>query len=257
MKSAHRVEFDYEPRPGCCSFDLCDREVKAAGLCGGHYAQMRKGNELRPLRPRNQTPPGGCQFERCDRPHHAQGYCQPHYKQFREGAEVRPLFQSRGGCQVEGCENPHEARGYCRSHYEQVRQGREVGEVRRYEFGRSCEVEGCDMPHRARGMCQAHYNHWSWESGHGRDSRRAASTRRRARLTEADIRVIRQKDLERLVARHDGMCARGCGRPWAHWDHIIPLSRGGRHSIGNLQPLCESCNTSKRDRLMVEWRAAA
>ena len=36
-------------------------------------------------------------------------------------------------------------------------------------------------------------------------------------------------------------------------DHVVPLSRGGRHSIGNLQPLCFSCNASKNNRTMTEW----
>ena len=39
-----------------------------------------------------------------------------------------------------------------------------------------------------------------------------------------------------------------------HLDHIVPLSRGGRHSIGNLQPLCQYCNLSKNNKLQIEWR---
>ncbi|MBP6218397.1 MAG: HNH endonuclease [Oligoflexales bacterium] len=36
-------------------------------------------------------------------------------------------------------------------------------------------------------------------------------------------------------------------------DHIVPLSKGGYSSRGNLVASCKACNTKKRDRTTVEW----
>ena len=38
-----------------------------------------------------------------------------------------------------------------------------------------------------------------------------------------------------------------------HFDHVIALSRGGTHSIGNLCASCPDCNFSKNGRAIQKW----
>lgn len=38
-------------------------------------------------------------------------------------------------------------------------------------------------------------------------------------------------------------------------DHIIPISRGGRSTKGNVVPACKSCNNKKKQLLPIEWEA--
>ncbi len=39
----------------------------------------------------------------------------------------------------------------------------------------------------------------------------------------------------------------------AHIDHVIPLSKGGPHSVENLCATCPKCNLSKHDSLIQDW----
>jgi 5-methylcytosine-specific restriction endonuclease McrA len=45
-----------------------------------------------------------------------------------------------------------------------------------------------------------------------------------------------------------------CGAKAEHLDHIIPISRGGLHKVGNLAPSCAKCNLSKSAKFVTEWR---
>lgn len=78
--------------------------------------------------------------------------------------------------------------------------------------------------------------------------------RRRARKKAAGVWTVTRRDLERLIARHNGLCAYCGAAEWEHIDHVVPLARNGRHAIGNLLPACSACNLSKGALLLAEWR---
>lgn len=60
------------------------------------------------------------------------------------------------------------------------------------------------------------------------------------------IDELGQNEWEAVVEACGNRCiVPGCGASPVTMDHVIPLSRGGRHHISNLQPLCGLCNDSK------------
>ncbi len=93
-------------------------------------------------------------------------------------------------------------------------------------------------------------------------SRRADPPEFPLHLEESDLRHERAvaRDLrasqwwKRRLAK--GVC-HYCGRAFAPrdltMDHIIPLSRGGRSTKGNVVPCCKECNTAKKQLLPMEW----
>lgn len=48
-----------------------------------------------------------------------------------------------------------------------------------------------------------------------------------------------------LVLDTYGNACLACGRQETTIDHVVPVSSGGTNTIGNVQPLCSRCNTSK------------
>lgn len=48
-------------------------------------------------------------------------------------------------------------------------------------------------------------------------------------------------------------CRKSMTREQVTMDHIVPISRGGRSTRGNLVPACKACNDQKRSLTPVEW----
>ena len=62
--------------------------------------------------------------------------------------------------------------------------------------------------------------------------------------------VFTLKNWNDMKNEYGNRCA-WCWRPGIELtiDHIFPISRGGRHTKENIQPLCRSCNSWKKDRI--------
>lgn len=69
------------------------------------------------------------------------------------------------------------------------------------------------------------------------------------------IRSLREEasDKRWTIYVRDGFKCRHCGSQWnLSIDHITPISKGGWSDDENLQTLCRSCNSKKKDRTDVK-----
>jgi 5-methylcytosine-specific restriction endonuclease McrA len=106
-----------------------------------------------------------------------------------------------------------------------------------------------DPEFRAQGA--ARLQHWRKRNP---DKHLAQARRGIAKRAQAEQRQVTVRDIHRMRVRQRGECFY-CGEPkLLQLEHVIPLARGGRHAIGNLVLACRECNSSKRTRLLVEWK---
>ena len=79
---------------------------------------------------------------------------------------------------------------------------------------------------------------------------RIYNAHRRAKKANADGHATK-KQIMLKVEYYGGLCYL-CGKPYEEIDHVIPLSKGGTDWPANLRPICKSCNSSKKDKLLKE-----
>jgi 5-methylcytosine-specific restriction endonuclease McrA len=80
---------------------------------------------------------------------------------------------------------------------------------------------------------------------------RASAAKRRVQKAANGVFEISLKEISKLYRSNCVYCGQS-GK--MTMDHVIPVSRGGRHSVGNLVPACQSCNFSKHNHTIMEWR---
>lgn len=86
-------------------------------------------------------------------------------------------------------------------------------------------------------------------------ARKAQQKRRAQKAGSAPPGDISHRSWWRLLVQYGFACAY-CRRRDRRLvqEHVVPLSRGGRHAEGNIVPACQPCNNRKCDKLLIEWR---
>lgn len=93
----------------------------------------------------------------------------------------------------------------------------------------------------------------AWAKRYRRDKRRREYQDRRLANDAEHARVTRAMRYD-VLRRDNFRCVR-CGRGREdgvklHVDHIVPVSRGGKSTMDNLQTLCEDCNLGKGNKYL-------
>ena len=76
----------------------------------------------------------------------------------------------------------------------------------------------------------------------------AQKARRRARRHQASVNDLTAAQWRAIKAHYGYRCVY-CQRKMQRLtkDHIVPLSRGGHHTVSNIVPACNACNGRKQD----------
>jgi len=120
---------------------------------------------------------------------------------------------------------------------------------RRLATKRKCEAIYSQTKH-GREVRRRAWNKYR-KSEKGRFTRKNNKHKRRAITREGNFNL---SDWKRIQDEHGNKCA-NCGKEGKlSIDHIIPITRGGEHVAGNIQPLCINCNSQKNQRTMEEWK---
>lgn len=162
-----------------------------------------------------------------ERPHYAADLCEICYARMRR--RLKPAPRCARVVRMATCEHTerkHFAKGLCKACYQRYYSKNNVRSTKA-----ACHP---DRIMHAKGLCESCYR--------GQQNRR-----RDALLAHSEHHT--QAEWAALVAMYPNCPC--CRRPWSDAgeptrDHIVPVISGGDDQIANIQPLCLSCNSTKK-----------
>ena len=97
--------------------------------------------------------------------------------------------------------------------------------------------------------CNVNVRKWQKANPEKRRMHARPSEHRRKAILKGSSGSFTALEWATLLTTYDNRCAYCKKRKKLTVDHVIPLSKGGINTIGNIVPACGSCNSSKCDRL--------
>ena len=240
-----------------CSVDDCDTAHFGKGFCQKHYKRWRKHGD--PQMGAAVRLAELCAADGCERAPRSRDLCSMHLFRVQKYGEIEPIFappkprpRSVGvdPCSIDGCDLPIRARGWCATHYSRWRRKGDPLHRLRAEVvdGKricpTCEVDTpiedwYATPSGEFLKCRECYREWGRTQAH---LRRAVAegpkfTRREVLDRDQWICQLCSLPISKTLQHPDPMSPT--------LDHIIPLSRGGVHSLSNSQAAHRICNMRK------------
>lgn len=93
-----------------------------------------------------------------------------------------------------------------------------------------------------------------YKKNHPENRRLEVERRRALKYSNTPIdEMLTSTEWLAILAEANGHCTYCDKEALLTLDHVIPLSRGGKHSKDNVVPACQRCNSSKNARTPEEW----
>ena len=159
-------------------------------------------------------------------------------------------------CAVCGQESTVYAKGMCKPCYMRQYHAEHKKELtkyyRQYRDKHKEKIAEYQRRYRAKHPDKVHEQVRLWQITNP-DKVAQYNQRYRAHKANADINDFTAADWQVVLTYHDNRCAY-CGQDNLSLtqDHVIPLSRGGNHTISNIVPACQVCNSRKGARTPIE-----
>jgi 5-methylcytosine-specific restriction endonuclease McrA len=214
---------------GTCGEDDCGRPIAAKGKCMRHYQRRHK-----PISPVE------CAVDRCTKTSRTRGWCPMHYARWLKTGSTDEPVRTVALCGEPDCDAAATRRGLCEMHYRRIRWA---------ENGEQIRATQAAWRGQNRERLTALYRDWERRNPEKVSLRdRQNKGRRRATISSPD-----PVNYARILVEH-GMVCHICAEQIPslddlEFDHVIPLARGGAHSVENIRPSHSSCNRRKGAKL--------